>query len=843
MSTHAGLRMRRPTLSEVVWGVGVCVILVMSVFQVYDVLRRLDIVLASGQRELATIVRLLAEQTGDSLAVVDLVLRQRRLGVLGRAGRPPAPLQQPRAGELGSRQIRALALLGLDGRLNPSFGGTQDASVPALQAQLAHAQSSGSDELQVSGPFFIPSIGSWTIALSRPVSGPGGRLQGLIVAYLDLEQVRRFYSGLVLPPDSHIYLLTQDARRIVEHRLDAEALAKPFAERHIFAALLASGHPTSGLMKEPGGDAERLYAAQAVQGFPFAVAASMSKSGLLAPWYVQATHSAARTLSLCVSVALLMWLVLRQLRRREQAEAQLRVQTASLDELIESAPEAIAMLDLEGRVARVNREFTRMFGYAPEEARGRTIQSLIVPTDLQQESLRMAQAVAAGEHVSTETERQRSDGTRLTVSALAAPIVAASGPIATFAIYRDITERRFAEGERAKLEARLRQAEKLEAIGTMAGGIAHDFNGILTAILAYGNLAVESGREEAERNRYVVNIVSAADRGRGMVEQILTYSRSTRGKRAVVRVKALVQDALELVRASLPAAVTMNKDLGAQDPCIVADPAHLHQLVMNLCSNAIRSMDRGGVLDVALEETQTSADLVVSHGVLPAGHYVVLHVRDCGHGMAPAMLERIFEPFFTTRQGGVGTGLGLAMVYAIITDLGGAIDVQSIEGKGSSFTLYLPTATPPALEEAMEAGDLPRGNGERILLVEDEQALMLLEEEMLAALNYEPAGFTNPTDALDEFLADRERFDAVLLDQLMPGMTGIDLAKRLRAMRDDLPILLITAYRGSYLDQEARATGVFEILPKPLDFRRLAQALRKVLRRPLPAASAAGPGD
>jgi PAS domain S-box-containing protein len=804
----------------------VCVILVMSVFQVYDVLRRLDIVLNNAQRELATTVRLLAEQTGDSLRAVDLVLKHTGVLAPRRTGRADGRVQQLlRDAARDFRQIRELALL-------PAADASAANGLPgaSLHAQLTRAEAPRFDELQVSAAFFLPAVGSWTVALSRPWRDGDGRLQGLIIAYMDLEHVRRFYGGLDLPPGSHICLLAQDASRIVEHPVDADAIGQPFAEQETYRALLASGQAASRLMTSPVDGTERLYAAQAVPGFPFAVGASMSKSALLAPWYVQATHSAARTISLCVSVALLMWLVLRQLRRREQAEAQLRVQTASLDELIESAPEAIAMLDLEGRVARVNREFTRMFGYAPEEVRGRAISALIVPADLQQESQRMAQAVAAGQHVSTETERQRSDGTRFAVSALSAPIVAATGPIATFAIYRDITERRFAEGERAKLESRLRQAEKLEAIGTMAGGIAHDFNGILSAILAHGNLALEPGQDEGARTRCLVNILSAADRGRGLVEQILTYSRSTRGRREVVRVNAVVQDALELLRASLPANVELHTHLDAQETLIVADPTHLHQLLMNLCSNALHSMEGGGVLDVTLDERQMTTDAVVSHGVLSATRYVVLRVRDTGHGMAPAVLERIFEPFFTTRQAGLGTGLGLAMVYAIITDLGGAIDVHSTEGTGSTFTLYLPAAEAAAVEGTGGEAGLPRGHGERVLLVEDEPALMLLEEEMLAALNYEPAGFTNATEALAEFLADPERFDAVLLDQLMPGMTGIELAKRMRAARDRLPILLITAYRGPFLAQEARAAAVHEILPKPLDFRRLAQALHQVLR-------------
>jgi PAS domain S-box-containing protein len=821
---------RRPTLSDAVWGVGALVIVVMSAFQVYDVLRRLEIVSESGTREVGTTTRLLAEQAAGALQAVDLTLQETRTARQAVAT-PRLKLQAPlreRFHHLPQIRHLTVVLQSRGARPNPVVGGLEE--VPAaVSEQLRAISQARSDELQASDALFLPSVGSWTVALSRPIKAANGTVAGLAVAYLDLEYFRRLYASLDLPPGSRAALLGRGGQLLVEQPMDATRTRVRFSNEPIYHALLASSPGLGRLLTDPADGSERIYAAQAVPGFPFAVGLSTAKSALLAPWYVQAMHSAARTASLCISVALLMWLVLRQLRRREQAEAQLRVQTASLDELIESAPEAIAMLDLEGRVARVNREFTRLFGYTAEEAQAHTLEALIVPPDLQQESLRMAQAVNEGQHVSTETQRRHKDGTRLSVSALSAPIVAVTGPIASFAIYRDITERRFAEGERAKLESRLRQAEKLEAIGTMAGGIAHDFNGVLSAIMAYGNLALTSTDDSDARSKHIANILSAADRGRGLIEQILTYSRSTRGTPRLVDVVDVVRGTLELVRAALPASVELRAQLPAQSSTIVADPTHVHQLVMNLCTNAAHSMEAGGTLEVMLDQQISPGDKPVSHGLLSAGRYVVLSVRDTGRGMPAAVLERIFEPFFTTGHPGGGTGLGLALVYAIMTEMGGAIDVHTAQGVGSTFTLYLPAADAPLLEGTEPSVTLPRGAGERVLLVEDEQGLMLLEEEMLAALNYEPAGFTRPTEALAEFSADPARFDAVLLDQLMPELTGLELAKRMRAARESLPIILITGYRGPLLAQEARAAGVLEILHKPLDFRRLALALEHAL--------------
>jgi len=242
-------------------------------------------------------------------------------------------------------------------------------------------------------------------------------------------------------------------------------------------------------------------------------------------------------------------------------------------------------------------------------------------------------------------------------------------------------------------------------------------------------------------------------------------------------------------------------------------------------------MRSGGTLGVTLDTVDTAADREVSHGLLPAGRYVRLGVQDNGCGMEPAVVERIFEPFFTTRDVGSGTGLGLALVQGIVTELGGAIDVRSEPGKGSTFDIYLPRSDAPVLEKADAQVALPRGAGERILLVEDEKAIMLLAEEMLAALGYEPAGFTRPADALAELRADPARFDAVVIDHLMPGMTGTELARHLREARRDIPIVLVSGYTGPLLTQEALSAGIDHILTKPLDLRQLADAMARVCAR------------
>jgi PAS domain S-box-containing protein len=518
-------------------------------------------------------------------------------------------------------------------------------------------------------------------------------------------------------------------------------------------------------------------------------------------------------------------LVLRQLKRREQAEASLRVQTALLDELFESAPEAIVMLDREQRVTRVNREFTRMFALSAEQASGRFLIDLIVPDELKTDARRAAQAVRGGGHTSIETERMRGDGSRVHVSELRAPIAVAGTSIAGFAIYRDIGERRLAEAERTKLESRLRQAEKLEAIGTMAGGIAHDFRSILTAILGYGEMARNAAPETGAIRRYVSNVLAAANRAKALVDQILTYSRTTRGKHSVVNPRVVVQEALGLVRALSPMNVELDVQLTAKRTTVIADPTQIHQLVMNLSTNAVQAMQSGGTLSLTLDTADAAQDSELSHGLLAAGHYVRLSVRDTGCGMEPDVLEHIFEPFFTTKESGRGTGLGLALVQGIVSELGGAIDVASQAGTGSAFHIYLPRSDEVAVGTREAVLSLPKGAGERVLLVEDERPLMLLAEEMLAALGYEPAGFTRPSNALDEFRADPSRFDVVVLDYLMPEVTGTELTKHLRAMRGDIPVILMSGYEGPVLLQEAFSSGIEHVITKPLALQQLAEAI------------------
>jgi PAS domain S-box-containing protein len=772
---------------------------------------------------------MLAEHAGEALQLVDLVLQdtaaEQAAGIARQGDRALHARLRDRV--LALPQIDDVVVVRADGRV---VAGADDLPVrEELMAEQAFfaAHRDGSTKLQVAE---VPRLERRSVALSRRISGADGRFLGVVVAFLDLGYFRRFYSALQFDDQAEVRLMHRDGVVLVRFpgERDAPSVGQDVS---VFRQLVAQGNVATAVLPHPGTGEDTLYAARAVGDFPFAVGASVPKAAVLLPWHTQVLHSAVRTTLLCLSVALLMWLVLRELRHRERTEESLRVQTALLDELFDSAPEAIVMLDPQQRITRVNREFTALFGHDSAAALGLPLDRVIVPEDLREESARMARAASRGQRAGGETERLRKDGTRVPVSALVAPIMTAGGQIATYAIFRDISERRLAESERSRLELRLRHAEKLEAIGTMAGGIAHDFNNILSAILGYGDMAFNSAPEGGPLKRYVANVMSASHRARALVDQILSYGRSTRGRHEVINAAALLEETLELVRASLPPEVELRAGLSARDASVVADPTHIHQVAMNLCTNAIHAMDGGGTLAVDLEEKNVTEPVALSHGQLPPGRYVVLSVADTGRGIDPAVMARIFEPFFTTKESGTGTGLGLAMVQSIVNELGGVIHVRSEPGRGSTFAIYLPRSDTAAMKKSEQELSLPRGSGERVLLVEDEKPLMLLAEEMLAALNYEPAGFTRAADALRELERGPQRFDAAVIDQLLPGISGTDLIRQLRALRPDLPVVLVSAYTGPVLNQEALAAGVDEILAKPLDFRRLAQAMAQVLDR------------
>jgi signal transduction histidine kinase/CheY-like chemotaxis protein len=406
------------------------------------------------------------------------------------------------------------------------------------------------------------------------------------------------------------------------------------------------------------------------------------------------------------------------------------------------------------------------------------------------------------------------------------------GALAIAALVRQL--RRVEQGEQA-----LRKAQKMEAVGTLAGGIAHDFNNILGAILGYGEMAQKAAPDGSDLRRYVDNVMHAGARAKALVERILAFSRSGMGDRAPVNVQAIVGETLELLAASLPLSVRLERKLEAGNITVIGEATQLHQVVMNLCTNAVQAMPNGGVLTVRLERVNVPNPQKLSHGELIAGSYVRLVIQDTGTGIEAEILDRVFDPFFTTKGVGEGTGLGLSLVHGIVADVGGAINVMSVRGEGTTFTIWLPAFSAAPLAVTEDSHELPRANGAVVMVVDDEPALVGLAEEMLAELGYEPVGFASSRAALDAFYADPQRFDLVLTDEMMPEVTGTGLALQIKQLRSDIPIVVMTGYAGSGVEALARSSGVAEILRKPLRMREIAESLARILRSSPSAANRA----
>ena len=403
------------------------------------------------------------------------------------------------------------------------------------------------------------------------------------------------------------------------------------------------------------------------------------------------------------------------------------------------------------------------------------------------------------------------------------------GPQRLVGFLLDVTDRHAAEDKLRRLERQLRQGQRLEAMGTLAGGIAHDFNNILGAILGYGEMALRDAPPGSRLRRDVDSIITAGERGRALVDRILAFSRSGVGEKVSVHVEKVAREALDQLSAQLPPKVSILSELRAGRAAMRGDPTQVHQVLMNLATNGVQAMPEGGTLRVDLAACRLDEPHIATTGTVQPGEYLVLRVADEGRGIPAGILERIFDPFFTTKEVGVGTGLGLSLVHGIVAELGGAVDVETTPAAGSVFTVYLPRHGDAIDALEVEAASQPRGRGERIMVVDDEEPLVRLAIENLSDLGYRARGFTSSEAALEAFRADPGSFDAVISDERMPGIAGTALILEIRRLRRTIPILLVSGYVGGAVSGRAHNAGADEVLRKPLAARDLAAALARLL--------------
>lgn len=513
--------------------------------------------------------------------------------------------------------------------------------------------------------------------------------------------------------------------------------------------------------------------------------------------------------------------IVQDITARKQVEEALRENEAKYRQLFDENTDAILIFDAENcLIEEINPAAEELLGYPRRELLNMCAHELFADPKQRDEAItRLRQDAGHAAHLPEMLIRRQNDS--LFSAEMLAGSFMSQKRRKIIASIRNIEQRK-------RLEQDLRQAHKMEAIGTLAGGIAHDFNNILTAIMAHAELALQRIHKDDPTTPGMREIIKASTRAKELVGQILTFSRISDHSKRPLEIYLIITEALKLIRATTPTSIEIRTKINRHSGATLADPVQIHQLVMNLCANAVDAMAGKGILDIILDRVTLTESDCTGHNDMSPGNYLRLIVRDTGHGMDETTQQRIFEPFFTTKGVGKGTGMGLSVVHGVVKSHNGFIDLKTAQGKGTEFTISFPATEKSTARQSVIATPLPEGS-EKILLVDDELSILKSMQTFLTGLGYNIITCTNGKIGLRTFMADPDSFDLVVTDQTMPDLTGDELARQILTRRPDIPIILVTGYSEAIDEESAKEIGIREYVLKPFLPGQLARLIRKHL--------------
>jgi PAS domain S-box-containing protein len=801
---------------------------------VYDSLLLRQQVMAANERELGNLTEALATGTLRSVEAVDVLLRDTASWYESEGRHLDGDgVQEALAARIvGVSQVDLLSVIDAKGHQRMRSRVTGEPLRDVLdRPYFTRQRDDAHTGLVIDGPIISRSTGVPALVLSRALRTPDGRFDGVVSAIVTLQGLQSMYESIRLGSRSALLLMLADGTIVARQPSMVDT-----AGRQRFPELV--GLKSGGLVHHvtsPLDGRTKLVTVLGVGERPLILAVVRDQQQALEPWGDELVSSSIRTFLFIALVVGTTLALLRQLRRLEHGALALRESEERYAMAMEAANEGHAAWNIHEHSVFVSDKWRVLHGIAAGDiisTEADLRQRVVVHPDDADRLLASVDDHLEGRTPAIDVEyRVRGDDGQFSWIQARGRCVrdGAGAPSRLFCAANDITSRKEAEEARARFDLRVQQAHRMEALGTLAGGIAHDFNNILGAILGFGDMAQQQATPGTSLRRHIDRVLQAGGRAKALVRRVLEFSRSGVVEQVPVDIQRVVEEVLALLGPTLPPGMTLDATLAADSIAVSGDATQLHQVVMNLCTNAVQAMGDAGVLRVDLRVVEVDKPLQLLHGSVARGNHVRLCVHDTGPGFEPEALLRAFEPFFSTKKAGAGTGLGLSVVHGIVGDLGGAIGVESTLGSGAQMSVWLPIAAESITIMSRDSDDWPRGDGQVVMFVDDEGPLVEFGEELLAELGYSPLAFDSGQAALAAFREDPSNFDAVLTDESMPGMTGSELARAILAVRPDLPVIVMSGHVVAGLEERAAKAGVCLLLHKPLAARDLAKSLAHCL--------------